>query len=127
MLGCSKSTCVLFLNHTQDYFFKIHLGTNQDPTVMLNVNCRATGSYDCDYVAKGNTEEELIRDIDQHARQVHDLGPGGLPPQVAEKLKSEFTLYRSGGYLHILFMTLFNLRDISQKFVPIITSERLKI
>jgi predicted small metal-binding protein len=77
------------LNHTQDYFFKMHLGTNQDPTVMLSVNCRATGSYDCDYVAKGNTEEELIRDIDQHARQVHDLGPGGLPPQIEEKLKSQ--------------------------------------
>ena len=56
----------------------MHLGTNQDSAVMLSVNCRATGSYDCDYVAKGNTEEELIRDIDQHARQVHDLGPGGL-------------------------------------------------
>jgi predicted small metal-binding protein len=77
------------LNRTQDYFFKMHLGTNQDPTVMLSVNCRATGSYDCDYVAKGNTEEELIRDIDQHARQVHDLGPGGLPPQIEEKLKSQ--------------------------------------
>jgi predicted small metal-binding protein len=91
----------------------MHLGTNQDPTVMLRVNCRATGSYDCDYVAKGNTEEELIRDIDQHARQVHDLGPGGLPPQIEEKLKSQ--------------MTLFNLRDISQKFVLNITSEHLKI
>ncbi len=63
----------------------MHLVTNQDPSVMLSVNCRATGSYDCDYVAKGNTEEELIRDIDQHARQVHDLGPGGLPPQIEEK------------------------------------------
>jgi predicted small metal-binding protein len=70
----------------------MHLGTNQDPTVMLSVNCRATGSYDCDYdyVAKVNTEEEeLIRDIEQHTRQVHDLGPGGLPPQIQEKLKSQ--------------------------------------
>jgi predicted small metal-binding protein len=67
----------------------MQLGTNQDSPVMLSVNCRATGSYDCDYVAKGNPEEELIRDIDQHARQVHDLGPGGLSPQIEEKLKSQ--------------------------------------
>jgi predicted small metal-binding protein len=66
----------------------MHLGRNLDATVMLSVNCRATGSYDCDYIAKGNTED-LIRDIDQHARQVHDLGPGGLPPLIEEKLKSQ--------------------------------------
>jgi predicted small metal-binding protein len=55
---------------------------------MLRINCRATGSYDCDYVAKGDTEEGVIQDIDQHARGVHDLGPGGLPPQIQKKLKS---------------------------------------
>jgi predicted small metal-binding protein len=100
----------------------MHLGTNQDPSVMLSVNCRATGSYDCDYVAKGNTEEELIRDIDQHARQVHDLGPGGCHHKSRKSSNHKFTLYRSGGYRDILFMTLFNCRDISQTKTCVPTS-----
>jgi hypothetical protein len=29
-----------------------------------------------------------MEDEDLHARQVHDLGPGGLPPEWQKKLKS---------------------------------------
>ncbi|MFL6524410.1 MAG: DUF1059 domain-containing protein [Nitrososphaera sp.] len=73
----------------------MHLDTDQDPTVMLSVNCRATGSYDCDYVVKSNTEEELIRDIDHHARQVHDLGPVGCHHKSKKSSNHKFTLYSS--------------------------------
>ena len=66
----------------------MYLGTNQDHSVMLSINYGATGSYDCDYIAKGDTEEELIRDLDLYVRGVHDSGPGGLPPQIQKNLRS---------------------------------------
>jgi predicted small metal-binding protein len=66
----------------------MHLGTNQDHTIMLSVNCREVGSYDCDHIAKGDTVEDVIRNVEQHARAIHDLGPGGLPPQIQKKVKS---------------------------------------
>ena len=37
---------------------------------MLTVSCRDVG-MDCDYVCKGETEEEIMKNAEQHAVQDH--------------------------------------------------------
>jgi predicted small metal-binding protein len=66
----------------------MHLAMDKDYKVMLAINCGDVGLFNCEYIAKGNTEREVMEDEDLHARQVHDLGPGGLPPEWQKKLKS---------------------------------------
>ncbi len=39
---------------------------------MLTLVCRETG-LDCDYVIKGETEEEILRNGAEHAIQVHGM------------------------------------------------------
>jgi len=43
--------------------------------------------HGCDYVAKADTEEELMQKAAQHAREKH--GMQTVPPEVAEKIKSK--------------------------------------
>lgn len=47
--------------------------------------CREVG-MDCDFVARGNSEEEIMAKAAQHARQDH--GFESIPPEVAEKVKA---------------------------------------
>lgn len=53
---------------------------------MLSAACKDAG-FDCDYVAKGNTEEELLIDIAQHAIKVHRM-QGDMTPEMVQKVKS---------------------------------------
>ncbi len=39
---------------------------------MLTLRCRETG-FDCDYLLKGETEEELLKNGAEHAMEVHDM------------------------------------------------------
>jgi predicted small metal-binding protein len=55
---------------------------------MLNVNCREVG-FDCDYVVKGETEEELMRDARQHAARDHGYNQEDiLTPELQEKIRA---------------------------------------
>ena len=54
---------------------------------MLTVSCRDSGAP-CDYVAKGNTEEELMKDVGQHAMAVHGMKPSDMTPEMMQKIKS---------------------------------------
>jgi predicted small metal-binding protein len=55
---------------------------------MLNVNCREVG-FDCDYVVKGETEEELMKDARQHAVRDHGYNEEDvLKPELQEKIRS---------------------------------------
>lgn len=45
------------------------------------LHCRDTGS-DCDFVARGQTEEELWQQVSDHAQQVHNL-------QLTDELKQQ--------------------------------------
>jgi predicted small metal-binding protein len=40
---------------------------------MLSLACRDAGVKDCDYVARGETEEELWKDGTQHVVKVHGM------------------------------------------------------
>ncbi len=49
------------------------------------VNCRDVG-FDCEGVVKGETEEETLSKVAEHAQSVHGLSE--VTPEVADKVKS---------------------------------------
>ncbi len=48
------------------------------------LTCRDVG-VDCDFVARGATEEEILRKATEHARKDH--GFPGIPPELVEQVK----------------------------------------
>jgi predicted small metal-binding protein len=54
---------------------------------MLTVSCREVG-LDCDYVAKGETEEEIMKDAGQHAVRDHGYKEEEImTPEMKEKIR----------------------------------------
>ena len=51
----------------------------------LQVRCRDVGA-DCDYVARGRTEEELFKNAAEHGKSAHKMEQ--IPPEVVEKVRS---------------------------------------
>jgi AhpD family alkylhydroperoxidase len=51
----------------------------------LEVSCRDVG-VDCDYVARGRTEEELFKNAAAHGKSAHKMDQ--IPPEVVEKVRS---------------------------------------
>jgi predicted small metal-binding protein len=49
------------------------------------VSCRDVG-MDCDFVAKGETNEDIMRQAAEHARTAHNMNE--IPPEVADKVRS---------------------------------------
>jgi predicted small metal-binding protein len=54
---------------------------------MFSLACRDGGVMDCDYVAKGMTEEELWRDGTEHIIKVHGMKAGDITPQFKQSHK----------------------------------------
>ena len=54
---------------------------------MKTISCRDAG-FDCDYVASGETEEELFSKGGQHAIETHGLKEEDLTPEFKEKLRA---------------------------------------
>jgi predicted small metal-binding protein len=55
---------------------------------MMTVSCRDVG-VDCDYVAKGETEEEIMRDAGEHAVRDHGYNKEEImTPQMKDKIRS---------------------------------------
>jgi len=55
---------------------------------MLSVSCRDVG-VDCDFVGKGETEQELMDSLIDHAIKVHGYTREDvLKPEMQEKIKS---------------------------------------
>ncbi len=52
---------------------------------MKTVKCRDVG-VDCDFVARGQTDQEVLRDAAEHARSAH--GMKEIPPELAAKVKA---------------------------------------
>lgn len=54
----------------------------------MTVSCRDTGA-DCDYVACGETEEELMTDVMKHGKEVHGFTEEQLKdPEMMKKIKA---------------------------------------
>jgi predicted small metal-binding protein len=49
------------------------------------LRCRDVG-LDCDYQARGNSEDEVLRQAAEHARSVHQIQE--MPPELAAKVKA---------------------------------------
>jgi len=49
------------------------------------LSCREVG-VDCDFVARGATEEEILEKAREHARKDH--GYEGIPPELEAKVKA---------------------------------------
>ena len=49
------------------------------------VNCRDVG-VDCDFTAKGETEQEVLQQCTEHARTAH--GMNEIPPELATKVRA---------------------------------------
>ena len=49
------------------------------------MSCRDVGQ-DCDFVARGETDEEVMGQVAEHARTAHDMKE--VPPELAEKAKA---------------------------------------
>jgi len=47
------------------------------------VSCRDVGA-DCDFVARGNNDEEVLRQVEEHARTAHSMNE--IPAEVREKI-----------------------------------------
>ncbi len=55
---------------------------------MLTVSCREVG-MDCDYVCKDETEEEIMKNAEQHAVQDHHYKAEEImTPEMQQKIKS---------------------------------------
>jgi predicted small metal-binding protein len=52
---------------------------------MKVVNCRDVG-VDCDFVARGETVEDVLRQCGEHARAAH--GFADIPPEMVDKVKA---------------------------------------
>ncbi|MFZ0893159.1 MAG: DUF1059 domain-containing protein [Candidatus Nitrosopolaris sp.] len=51
---------------------------------MLSLACSDARVKDCDYVVKGETEEELWRNGTEHVIKVHDMKSEDVTPQFKE-------------------------------------------
>jgi predicted small metal-binding protein len=49
------------------------------------INCRDVG-VDCDFVAQGETEQEVLLQCAEHARTAH--GMNEIPPELATKVRA---------------------------------------
>jgi predicted small metal-binding protein len=49
------------------------------------VSCRDAGA-DCDFVARGDSEEELLRQVTEHARTDHNMSE--IPADVRDKVRA---------------------------------------
>ena len=47
------------------------------------VSCRDVGA-DCDFVARGNSNEEILSQVEEHARTAHSMNE--IPAEVREKI-----------------------------------------
>jgi predicted small metal-binding protein len=54
---------------------------------MLSLACRDAG-FDCSKIITGETEEEIMKSVSEHAMRDHVMKPEDLTPELIEKIKS---------------------------------------
>ena len=65
---------------------KTHLYIGFGLLFMKTLSCREAG-FDCDYVVKGETEEEIFKNGAQHAMKDHGMKEEDITPEFKEKLR----------------------------------------
>lgn len=54
---------------------------------MLKFKCSSVG-FDCGFVAKGKSEEEILAQCAEHAMKDHNMKPDDITAELKEKIKS---------------------------------------
>jgi predicted small metal-binding protein len=54
---------------------------------MKTINCREAG-FECDYIVKGQSEEEVMKNGADHVTREHGMKPDDITPQFKEKVRS---------------------------------------
>ena len=54
--------------------------------VVKSISCREAG-FDCDYVVKGETEEEVMKNGAEHVQKVHGIKEEDLTPEMKQKIR----------------------------------------
>ena len=54
---------------------------------MLSLACRDAG-FDCGKIIRGETEEEIMKSVSEHAMGDHGMKPEDLTPEMIEKIKN---------------------------------------
>ena len=68
---------------------------------MLTVSCREVG-MNCDYVCKGETEEEIMKTAEEHAMRDHGYKPDDfMTPELREEIRSHIKIINSFIFLMI--------------------------
>ena len=53
---------------------------------MKTINCREAG-FDCDFIVKGETEEEVLKNGMEHAKKDHHMKEEDMTPEMKEKIR----------------------------------------
>jgi predicted small metal-binding protein len=53
---------------------------------MKTLSCREAG-FECDYIVRGETEEEILKNGAEHAKKEHNIKEEELTPEFREKIK----------------------------------------
>jgi predicted small metal-binding protein len=62
---------------------------------MKTINCREAG-FDCNYIVKGETEEEVMKNGAEHAMKEHAMKEEDITPEMKQKIRG---LIRSSWYI----------------------------
>jgi len=54
---------------------------------MKTISCREAG-FECDYVIKGQTEEEVVKNGAEHAIKEHGMKPEDMTPEMKQKIRA---------------------------------------
>jgi predicted small metal-binding protein len=54
--------------------------------VMKSISCREAG-FDCDYVVKGETEEEVMKNGAEHVQKAHGIKEEDMTPEMKQKIR----------------------------------------
>ncbi|HET7285700.1 MAG TPA: DUF1059 domain-containing protein [Nitrososphaeraceae archaeon] len=54
---------------------------------MKTISCREAG-FECDYVIKGQTEEEVVKNGAEHAIKEHGMKSEDMTPEMKEKIRA---------------------------------------
>jgi predicted small metal-binding protein len=63
----------------------VHHRKRKEETYMKVIRCRDVG-VDCDFEARGQTEQEVLRECTEHARSAH--GMEEIPAELVAKVKA---------------------------------------
>ena len=53
---------------------------------MKTLNCREAG-FDCDYVVRGETDEEVMKNGAEHAMKDHGMKEEDITPEMKQKIR----------------------------------------